>query len=336
MVVMAVISIYNGGPRCSASSTFTYIHTYIRTGKKQTHMASHVVDIPNFLLDHILLNLGMRDLLSARRVCRAWNDTILSRQQLRRKLFLQPPTIDTQQLRQPVALHPVLHRLQSNWGCPGVPILLTKPDAEAPLKPLAEVYGGELIAAEEAGEEGEEEEEGLDPEFTLHAVLLKDSPVKDHFATEPALTKFVITLPSYSLNVLRDDGVRVWDVAAGVKGLVEQIGKCREEDSWGVNCFARGGVSTLDGFRQTNRMLHDQLNRKFIALFRYGAGICLRCFPVCQPRLRLLTRQFCVQGVKRRADCIHTYFCGLYPYFRDATHAGGLHKGGSELHGMDP
>jgi hypothetical protein len=182
---------------------------------------SHVVDIPNFLLDQILIHLQLPDLQSARRVCTAWNHTILSRQRLRRKLFLQPPTIDTNALRQPVALHPVFRQLQSDWSTPGVPIVLTKGPSADNLEPLmADVCQGKLEASTEA--------EDL-VKVPLTGTPLEDSPVKDHYATEPAVKKFVIVFPTYNVDVSNPEGVKVWDVATGVKCLLEEIAKGRGE-----------------------------------------------------------------------------------------------------------
>ncbi|KAF8242814.1 hypothetical protein K440DRAFT_615442 [Wilcoxina mikolae CBS 423.85] len=91
--------------------------------------------------------------------------------------------------------------------------------------------------------------------------LLAESPVKDEYATEPALTTFLVVMPGHCVEVGRREGVRVWDVAKGVKklfaGMAEQSKGTVFEDS----CPA-----TLNGFRQANRM---RRNQKFIALFRY-------------------------------------------------------------------
>ncbi|KAI5848392.1 hypothetical protein BZA05DRAFT_437609 [Tricharina praecox] len=235
-------------------------------------------DIPTFLLDHILLHLPLHDLINARRVCKDWNATILSRQRLRRTLFLQPPTIDADLLRQPVAIHPVLQRLQSNWASTSEPIVLTRAPVERPFPNRQCVHaGGNFGSApiEVDGPDGlgcpDEKDAEKDMEATKSGptlkmatgVLLKDSPVKEQYATEPALTTFVIVLPTFQLLVVRPQGVRVWDVAMGVKRLFDKVSRERM-DGFNSSCFA-----TLNGFRQTNRMRHESLSRKFITLFRY-------------------------------------------------------------------
>jgi hypothetical protein len=195
---------------------------------KRIPTMSHVVDIPNFLLDQILVHLQLPDLQSARRVCTAWNYTILNRQRLRRKLFLQPPTIDTNALRQPLALHPVFRQLQSDWSIPGVPIVLTKcPSADKPEPLVADICQGKLVASTE-----EDNRELV--RTPVEGTLLEDSPVKDHYATEPAVKKFIIVFPTYNIDVSNDAGVSVWDVATGVKCLLEEIAK-GNGDTWEEN-----------------------------------------------------------------------------------------------------
>jgi len=191
------------------------------------------LDIPTFLLDHILLHLPLVDLINARRVCREWNGTILSRQRLRRKLFLQPPTIDADLLRQPVVIHPVLQQLQSNWASTAEPITLTRASGQRSLPNYRYVhargnFGVALIEADDTDSESDKEiEAGVGRPGTKKAIgaRLEDSPVKDQYATEPALTNFVIALPNYNLLVVRPHGVKVWDVAMGVKQLFDKV--CR-------------------------------------------------------------------------------------------------------------
>jgi hypothetical protein len=87
---------------------------------------------------------------------------------------------------------------------------------------MADVCQGKLEASTEA--------EDL-VKVPLNGTPLEDSPVKDHYATEPAVKKFVIVFPTYNIDVSNPEGVKVWDVATGVKCLLEEIAKGRGE-SW--------------------------------------------------------------------------------------------------------
>jgi hypothetical protein len=49
--------------------------------------------------------------------------------------------------------------------------------------------------------------------------LLSSCPIKDQYATEPALTTFLVVVPGRCVEINRADGVRVEDVAFGVKRL---------------------------------------------------------------------------------------------------------------------
>ena len=162
-------------------------------------------DIPCYLLDQIFIHLPISSLQTCRAVSRTWNVTILSRQALRRKLFLQPPTpgVDDVIFRQrPVNLHPIFSKLESNWSEPDVPVTLATSIATA---------------------------EGYQKR------LLKDSPVNEVFATEPAIQQFVLMMPTQNIVVQRSTGVTVGDVATGVKKLYEILGKmggAGMSDSW--------------------------------------------------------------------------------------------------------
>jgi len=215
-------------------------------------------DFPIYLLDHILLHLPLLDLLSARRVCKDWNVTILSRQRLRRRLFLQPPTVDADHLRQPVAMHPVLQRLQSNWASIVEPIILTQAPVSQPLPACECIHSASApLEADSPGDDDEEDEEGgkgaqdggvaeQSPKTKMRrrrrrrkatGTRLEDSPVKDQYATEPALTTFAIALPTYHLLVVRPLGVCVWDVAMGVKTLFGRVSRGRTDgfgEIWSV------------------------------------------------------------------------------------------------------
>lgn len=157
--------------------------------------------IPYYLLDQIFTHLPYESLVTCRAVSPLWNATILSRQVLRRKLFLQPPTpgIDEKIFRRrPISLHPVLRRLESDWAILNVPITITT-------APSTERSPGDQPIAKPK--------------------LLHDSAVKDVFATEPALPEFVLMLPTHSLVVQRAGGVTVEDVANGVKKMYEDMAK---------------------------------------------------------------------------------------------------------------
>ena len=132
---------------------------------------------------------------------------MLSSQRFRRLLFLQPPSAESPDPSSrdmggpaPVALHPVLLLLKSDWAVPAVPIVFSSacPAADQPLNSCA---------------------------------------VKDHYATEPALTRFLIAMPGHSVEIRRHAGVRVWDVARGVKALFAALAgdpKAATFESWWV------------------------------------------------------------------------------------------------------
>ncbi|KAI5818468.1 hypothetical protein BZA77DRAFT_307041 [Pyronema omphalodes] len=90
---------------------------------------------------------------------------------------------------------------------------------------------------------------------------LSNCPIKDQYATEPALTTFLVVVPGRCVEINREDGVRVQDVAFGVKTLFADLAGERWRQMY--------SPAILNGFRQANRMRKECLNRKFIALFRY-------------------------------------------------------------------
>ncbi|KAF8536070.1 hypothetical protein BDD12DRAFT_891113 [Trichophaea hybrida] len=180
--------------------------------------------IPYYLLLHIFSHLPAETLIVCKRVCTLWHSTILSSQRFRRLLFLQPPSPETAHARKPVVVHPVLMLLKSDWAIAGSPIVFSSA-------------------------------------CNANGKLLAECPVKDEYATEPALTTFLVVMPGYCVEIGRREGVRVWDVAKGVKKLFVSMAEQSKSTVFEDSCPA-----TLNGFRQANRMRN---NRKFIALFRY-------------------------------------------------------------------
>lgn len=140
-------------------------------------------------------------------MCTLWREALLSSQRFRRLLFLQPPSAESPYPSSrdmggpaPVALHPVLQLIQSDWAVPAVPIVFS------PASPAA-------------------------------GQRLDSCAVKDNYATEPALTRFLIAMPGHSVEIQRHAGVRVWDVARGVKALFAALAgdlKAATLESWWV------------------------------------------------------------------------------------------------------
>ena len=131
----------------------------------------------------------MPTLLVCKRVCTLWRATLLSSQRFRRLLFLQPPSDESADAgsgdmgsRAPVAVHPALLLLESDWAVPAAPIIFSS-------------------ACPAAGQR------------------LDRCAVKDNYATEPALSRFLVAVPGHGVEIRRRAGVRVWDVARGVKDL---------------------------------------------------------------------------------------------------------------------
>lgn len=155
--------------------------------------------IPYYLLPHIFSHLPAETLIVCKRVCTLWHATILSSQRFRRLLFVQPPSPERSYARGPVAVHPVLMLLKSDWANTVAPITFSS-------------------------------------SCNANGKLLDESPVKDQYATEPALTTFIVVMPGHCVEVGRGEGVRVWDVAKGVKtlfvGMAEQSKGALFEDNW--------------------------------------------------------------------------------------------------------
>ena len=166
---------------------------------------------PTFLLYDVLLLLPAHALARCRSVSTLWNEVIISHLRLRRTLFLQPSTpLDAALLRAaPVTIHPALSRVFSEWTLAEAPVyLLTLPPP--PSQPFApgdhKIEAGAVCA--ESWQPAEDERR-----------LLDDCGAAQQYACCPALEEFVVVVAGRRWVVAREGGVRVADVAAGVKAL---------------------------------------------------------------------------------------------------------------------
>ncbi len=149
--------------------------------------------IPSYLLTDILVYLDIYQLQRCRAVCREWNYTITNRKIFRPRLFLQPPS-PRDDLTTPVTIHPVLRYLQSDWAQINGPISIHPPKPTWRNVPVSV-------------------QDKCNLEY-LHLL-----PVKDSFATYPALKKFVIVIPCHMEVVEKEEGVTVWDIVTGLRRL---------------------------------------------------------------------------------------------------------------------
>lgn len=157
--------------------------------------------VPSYLLTDIFIYLDIFELHCCRAVCREWNEIIANRNVLKPKLFLQPPS-PQDDLACPVMIHPILRRLQSDWSSKCDPISVGR-------------------SSKRAGGNNSKNNNTNNTNNTSKAIrqFLHQLPVKDSFATSPALKKFVIMVPYHTQIIERDEGVTVWGVAYGLKSL---------------------------------------------------------------------------------------------------------------------
>jgi len=192
--------------------------------------------IPSYLLTDILVYLDIYQLQRCRAVCREWNYTIINRKIFRPRLFLQPPS-PRDDLTTPVTIHPVLRYLQSDWAQINGPISIHPPKPTWRNVPVS-----------------------IQDKCNIDYLHLL--PVKDSFATYPALKKFVIVIPCHMEVVEKEEGVTVWDIVTGLRRLIEALSKIE------ALRYDEGCVAKLS-FRQLNTARKETFNTKFIVQFHF-------------------------------------------------------------------
>jgi hypothetical protein len=182
-----------------------------------SHDTPSNIFFPPYLLQDVFEHLDPLDLVTCKRVCTLWYSIIWGRRRLRQKLFLPQVTAEEA---------PTSHLVNSPDEVYDLHPIFNQIHFDASLDPASATFGRQKCA------------------------LLKESKVKDHYATYPATTRVELDVIHFHphLVVENETGVTVWDV-------MEALAKYKAEPThFTFQSFFQSDICRKRGYDQHRRM----------------------------------------------------------------------------------